>query len=55
MEKHLAKKGSIIRIQNEDEMCLARALIVAEAKIDNDEQYKSIVNHQRPFQTRLAQ
>ena len=52
--KHLAKKGSIIRIQNKDEMCLARALVVSIAKIENDNRYKGIVDHRRSMQTRLA-
>ena len=55
LEKHLINKRSIIRIQNKDELCLARALVVAKAKIDNDSQYKSIVDHRRSMQTRLAQ
>ena len=38
LEKHLAKKRSIVRIQNSDDLCLARALVVAKAKIDNDPQ-----------------
>jgi hypothetical protein len=54
LEKHLARKGSIIRIQNKDELCLARALVVAKAKIDNDSQYKSIVDHRRSMETQLA-
>jgi hypothetical protein len=54
LEKHLMDKRSIVRIQNKDDLCLARALVVAEAKIDNDSQYKSIVDHRRPLQTRLA-
>jgi hypothetical protein len=54
LEKHLAKKRSIIRIRNNDELCLARALIVAKAKIDNDPQYKYIADHRKPMQTRLA-
>ena len=54
LEKHLAKKGSIIRIQNKHEICLAQALVVSMAKIENDDQYKSIVDHRRPLQTRLA-
>ena len=33
LEKHLTKKGSVIRIQNEDDLCLARALVVSVAKI----------------------
>ena len=40
LEKYLAKKRSFIRIQNKDELCLARGLIVAKAKIDNNPKYK---------------
>ena len=53
--KHLEKKRSIVRIRNDDDLCMARALVVAKAKLDNDPQYKSIVDHRRPMQTRLAQ
>ena len=55
LEKHLEKKRSVIRIQNNDELCMARALVVAKAKLDTNPQYKSIVDHRRPMQTRLAQ
>ncbi len=55
LEKHLAKKQSIVRIQNKDDLCMARALVVAKAKIDNDTRDRYIQNHQRPLQTRLAQ
>ncbi|CAB4037086.1 Hypothetical predicted protein [Paramuricea clavata] len=54
LEKHLMKKRSIIRIRNNDQLCLARALVVAKAKIDNDPKYTSIVDHRRAMQTRLA-
>ena len=54
LEKHLEEKRSIIRIRNEDDLCTARALVVAKAKLDNDPQYKSIVDHRWPMQTRLA-
>ena len=54
LEKHLAKKGSVIRIQNKDEMCLARALVVSIAKIENGSRYKTISDHRRSTQTRLA-
>ena len=36
LEKHLEKKKSIMRIQNDDDLCMARALVVAKAKVDND-------------------
>ena len=54
LEKHLKKK-SIIRIQNEDDLCMARALVVAKAKLDEDPQYKYVADHRKPMQTRFAQ
>jgi hypothetical protein len=54
LEKHLTKKGSVIRIQNEDDLCLARALVVSIAKIENDSRYKSIIDHRNLLQGRLA-
>ena len=54
LQKHLEKKKSIARIRNEDDLCMARALVVAKAKLDNDPQYKSIVDHRWAMQTRLA-
>ena len=54
MEKHLAKKGSIIRVQNKDETCLAHALVVSIAKIENDNRYRYIPGHRKPLQARLA-
>ena len=35
-------------------MCLARALVVSIAKIANDSRYKTIIDHRRSMQTRLA-
>jgi hypothetical protein len=55
LEKHLVNKRSIIRIQNEDEICLARALVVSIAKIENDSRYKSIIDHRNSLQECLAQ
>jgi hypothetical protein len=54
LEKHLTKKGSVIRIQNEDDLCLARAHVVSIAKIENDSRDRQIRNHRRPMQARLA-
>ena len=45
LEKHLDKKKSIIRIRNEDELCMARALVVAKAKLDNDPRDRQIRDH----------
>lgn len=42
LEKLLKDKTSVIRIQNTDEMCLARALVVAVAKILKDPQWNNI-------------
>ena len=55
LEKHLEKKTSVIRIQNHDNLCMARALVVAKARIDNDSRDRQIRNYRRPLQTRLAQ
>ena len=54
LEKHLDKKKSIVRIRNEDELCMARALVVVKAKLDNDPRDRQIRDHRRPMQTRLA-
>ena len=55
LEKHLEKKRSIVRIRNDDDLCMARALIVAKAKLDNDPRYKYVADHRKPMQTHLAQ
>ena len=55
LERHLEKKKSVVCIQNKDDLCMARALVVAKAKVDDDPQYKSIVDHRRTMQTRMAQ
>ena len=55
LKKHLEKKKSVVRIQNTDDLCMAHALVVAKAKVDEDPQYKSIVDHRKPMQTRMAQ
>jgi hypothetical protein len=52
--KTFGPKSSIIRIQNTDEICLARALVVAKAKIENDSRYYHIKGYRRPLQARLA-
>ena len=37
-----AKKNSVIRIQNKDELCCARALVTAKARLDQHPKYRSI-------------
>ena len=44
IEEFLHKKRSIIAIQNKDDLCLARALVAAIAKIEKDPKYKSLVD-----------
>jgi hypothetical protein len=54
LEKHLINKKSIVRIQNKDDLCLARAIVVSIAKIEKDSRYRQIRDHRCSLQTRLA-
>ena len=54
LQAYLNKKRCLIQIKNNDELCCARAIVVAKAKLDNDPQYTSIVNHRGTLQARLA-
>ena len=54
IDDFLNKKGSVVRIQNNDDICLARALVVARAKKDNDPMYKYIRRSDRPLQREKA-
>ena len=54
IEEFLENKRSLIRIQNKDDLCLARALVVAIAKIEKDPKYKSLVDSRRPCQEEAA-
>ena len=51
---HLKEKRSIIRINNNDDFCLARALVVSIARIENDPKYAQIRNSNRPLQRERA-
>jgi hypothetical protein len=53
-EAYLTKKNCIVQIKNKDDMCCARAIVVAKAKPDKYSQYKHIARHQTPLQARLA-
>ena len=44
IREYLKKKKSIITIHNRDKLCLARALVVAVARIENDPKYHQIRN-----------
>ena len=50
----LHKKRSVIPIENNDELCLARALVVAIAKIEKDPRYKSMADSRNTIQERKA-
>ena len=51
---HLKSKGSVICINNFDHLCLARALVVGIANIENDPKYKQIKRSDRPVQRQRA-
>ena len=42
IREYLHKKKSIISIENNDDLCLARALVVAIAKVENEPNYKNL-------------
>ena len=44
IREYLHKKGSVITIKNNDNLCLARALVVAVARIEKDPKYKTLVD-----------
>ena len=54
MEMLKAKKNSVIRIQNDDELCCARALVVAKAKADQHPKWHSIRQGKGSLQRELA-
>ena len=51
---YLKKKKSVITINNKDDLCLARALVVSIARIENDPRYKHIMESSRPIQRERA-
>ena len=51
---HLKTKKSIIRINNTDDFCLARALAVSIARIENDPRYEQIKRTDRHIQLERA-
>ena len=54
MEMLTAKKNSVIRIQNRDELCCARALVVAKARVDQHPKQRAIQRGKGPLQRTLA-
>ena len=50
----LKKKSSIVEIQNTDTLCMARAIVVCLAKLNNDPDYTSIIKKRYNIQERRA-
>ena len=51
---YLKKKSSVISINNKDDLCLARALVVGIARIEKDPRYNSIIDSRCNVQGRRA-
>ena len=49
IREYLHKKGSVITIKNNDNLCLARALVVAIAKIEKDPSYNDLRDSKNEF------
>ena len=54
IREYLKEKRSIIPINNMDDLCLARALVVSIARIEKDPRYKHIIKSNRPLQRERA-
>ena len=54
IDDYLHEKKSVVRIKNKDDLCLARALVVAKAKKDSDPRYKQITDSRSPLQREKA-
>ena len=54
IREYLKEKGSVITINNNDNLCLARALVVAVARIENDPKYRQIRNSKAHIQLQRA-
>ena len=51
---HLKSKGSVVCINNFDDLCLARALVVGIANIEKDPKYDQVKKSNRPVQRQRA-
>ena len=54
IREYLHKKGSVITIKNNDNLCLARALVVAIAKIEKDPSYSDLRDSKKRAQQNKA-
>ena len=55
IKEYLHKKKSIITIKNQDNLCLARALVVAIAKADDAPNYNNLIRHVRAQQVKAIE
>ena len=55
IKEYLHKKGSVITIKNHDNLCLARALVVAIAKVENAPNYNYLRNQVRAQQIKAME
>ena len=55
IKEYLHKKGSVITIKNQDNLCLARALVVAIAKVKNAPNYSYLRYHVRAQQIKAIE
>ena len=51
---YLKQKNTVVCINNKDDLCLARALVVSIARIEKDPRYKQIRDSDRPLQRERA-
>ena len=54
IKEYLHKKGSVITIKNNDNLCLARALVVGVAKIENAPNYRTLIRSDKRIQEKEA-
>ena len=54
IREYLHKKGSVVTIKNNDNLCLARALVVAVAKIENAPNYRTLIRSDKRIQEKEA-
>ena len=54
IDDYLDQKNNVVRIKNNDDLCLARALVVGIAKVDKDPRYNQIKKSDRPVQREKA-
>ena len=54
LESYLTKKRGIVQIKNKDDLCCARAIVVAKGKLDKDPKYKSVVDLRGKVQGRFS-